>query len=408
MSQVKVFINTFDANGSYSGFQEVTTDCDQSSLQKVSQKLDNSEYDVGVFKNTSFNLSLRNDHGKYSDTDVTQSIFISKRIDSIVKVTWNANDEDVLCGFAICGQAILGDDENIFYGLLNDITSSQNIDIQKIKFSCQGLESIFERVETNYSSLTASDNISDIIYDLLNQTEITDLMSVDAGNISCGIDQVPDSIATIEETTVKEALDELLEMSNSIMYVSVSDQTVYVKPRTEGVTTDYTFYGQASDNGIENIVDIKNVRTGLNRTFNFWKWSDTTITAKDSSSITINGVRKKDLSSDLFTDTTKRTNILTDYKDEFKLPKQELELTGILDYDTLELFLLDKVEIDYPTVFTAATGTTLPFYGTAIYGTDKYPIGQWNLTITTDDKYKILGRSIDLKKGIVNFNLRKI
>lgn len=408
MSQVKVFINTFDANGAYSGFTEVTNDTDESTLQKVSQKLDNDTYDVGVFKNTSFNLSLRNDHGKYSDTDVIQSIFLRKRIDSIVKVTWNANDADVICGFAICGQAVLGGDKNIFYGLLNDITSSQNINDQKIKFSCQGLESIFDRVETNYSSLTASDNISDIIFDLLNQAEITNLITVDALNISVGIDQVPDSIVDLEETTVKEALDELLLMSNSIMYIGVSDQTLYIRPRTEGATVDYTFYGQASDNGSENIVDIRSVRTGLNRTFNFWRWTDTAITSKDNSSINDNGVRKKDLNSDLFTDTTKRTNILSNYKDEFKLPKQEFLLTGILDYDTLELFLLDKVKVDYPTVLQAAPNANLPIYGQAVYGVDKYALGQWNLTISTADSFKILGRSIDLKKNVIEFTLRKI
>ena len=156
MSVVKVFINTFDLSGAYTGFQEVTDDADQSALRKVSQKLDNNTYDVGVFKNTNFELKLRNDHGKFSDPTVLQSIFVEKRIDSVVKVTWNANEESVICGVAICGQVTLGDDINIFYGLLNDITTSQNIRDQKIKFSCQGLESFFSRVETNYADQPGS------------------------------------------------------------------------------------------------------------------------------------------------------------------------------------------------------------------------------------------------------------
>ena len=124
-------------------------------------------------------------------------------------------------------------------------------------------------------------------------------MTVSAGNISVGQDQVPDSIAELEETTVKEALDLLLEASNSVVYVDVTDQTVYVKPRTAAASVSHTFYGQASDNGSESIVNIQNVRTGLNRTFNFWKWKDTTTTAKDTTSITNYGVRKKELDNDL-------------------------------------------------------------------------------------------------------------
>jgi len=408
MSQLRVYINTFDDRNVYSGFVEYTNDTDESSLQRVSQKLDNNQFDVGVYKNTNFNLALKNDDGKFSEVGVTQSIFISKRIDSIVKITWQNAGSQAICGIAICGDAILGDEKIIFYGLLNDIATFQNIRDQKIKFSCQGLESIFQRVETNYSSLNGSDTISDIIYDLLNQTEITNLMTVSAGNISVGQDQVPDSIADLEESTVKEALDKLLEMSNSVIYVSVDDQTVYVKPRSPGATVDYIFYGQASNEGSENIIDIKNVKTGLNRTFNFWKWTDTTNTSKDQSSIDMYGVRKKEIDSSLFTNTTKIENILTDYKDEFANPKQELKLTSILDNNTVDLFLLDKVQIDYPTVFDPAPDSDLPLYGKAVYGTDKYPFGQWNLTIDSTKSYKILGRSVDLKNNLITFDLREI
>lgn len=408
MSQVRVFINTFDLLGNYSGFQEVTNDVDKNSIGTVRQRLDNSAYEVGVFKNTNLNLKLRNDHGKYSDPGVLQSIFVKKRIDSIVKVTWFANDDLPICGSAICGEAMLGDELNVFYGMLNDVASKQDIRDQKIKFSCQGMESLLDRVETNYGSLSGSDVVSDIIYDLLNQSAITALMTVDAGNISVGVDQIPDDITSLEGTTVKGALNKLLEISNSVMYVDVADQTVYVKPRTPGATLDYTFYGQASSIGSENIVDIKNVRTGLNKTFNYWVWKDTNIVSRDIQSVNDNGVRRREVDSKLFTGTTKRTNVLDNFRDEFKDPKQELELTGILDYDTIQLFLLDKVNIDYPTVFEPAQGSELPIYGTATYGEDKYPLGQWNLTIDTSTEWKVLGRSVDLKKGLIKYDLREI
>lgn len=408
MSRVRVYISPVSPTGGHTGFVDYTGDTDFTTLQKISQKLDNNEFDVGIFKNTNFNLKLRNDHGKFSDKNVAQSIFRSTREGSLVKVTWEQDENSPICGIAICGVDILTEEINVFYGILNDIASSQNIRDQKIRFSCQGLESVFSRVETNFSDLNQFDVFNAIIFDLLNQTEITSLMTVEASNISVSENQVPDSIAELEETTVKEALDKMLEMANAVVYVGVDDQTVYVKPRTPTAAVQYTFYGQASLQGSENIADITNVRTGLNRTFNFWKWTDTTITAKDASSIEEYGVRKKELDSELLTDTTRRTNILTNYKDEFKNPKQELTLTAILDYDTAGLFLLDRVNIDYPTVFESTIGGNLGRYGSAIYGTDTYPFGQWNLTIETSTNYKILGRSIDLRKGLITFNLREI
>ena len=68
----------------------------------------------------------------------------------------------------------------------------------------------------------------------------------------------------------------------------------------------------------------------------------------------------------------------------------------------------DRVDIDYPTVFTPAPGSPLPRYGQAIYGVDKYPQGAWSLTINTLANWKILGRKINLKNETVTYNLREI
>lgn len=410
MNFIKISIQTFDSNLDYTGeFIDVTDDVDIRSVGKIKQKVDGSNFDVGIFRFTDFKFTLRNDHGKYSEPGVLQSIFTDKRIDSIVKVEWSQNEFGPICGIAICGEDTLGDDVSTFYGLLNDSSSTQNIRDNKITFSVQGLESIFNKVETNFSALSGTEVISDIIFDVLNQSGVTRLMTVDAGNISCDIDQVPDTIADLEETTIKEALDILLEASNSILYVTPDTQTVFVKARNPTASVVRTFYGQSSNVGSEDIVDLKKISQGINRTFNFLKWEDTTITSKDNSSIDIYGVRKKDIDNNLITDTTKRQNVLDAYKNEFAFPKRELMLTSILDYSTVELFFMDRIAIDYPTVFYPATlSDDIPRYGLGIYGQDKYPLGTWSLTITPETNFKIIGRTIDLKKGIVEFSIREI
>lgn len=407
---VRVYVQTFDESLAYSGtFIEITEDVVDGSAGKIKQKIDNSTYDVGLFNFTDLSLELRNDHGRYSAVGNLESIFTFRRTDSIVKVTWNNGPDDYpMCGIAICGEDYLAGEVNVFYGLLNDIASTQNIRDQKIKFSVQGLESIFEKVETNYSDLDVGDTLSDTVFNLLNQTKLTDLMTVSSSNISLDIDQIPDSIASLEETTVKEALDQILLVSNSILYISVSDQTVYVKPREASATVCCNFYGQSSDNGSENIVDIKNISTGNNRIFNFMKWRDTTITSKDASSILSNGVRKKEISSDILTNSTKQGNVLDSYKDEFRNPKQELTLISYLNPDTVNLFFLDRVSVDYPTVFYPFDGGTLPKYEAAKYGEVVYPAGAFALTISTETNYKVMGRSLNIKKGEVEFLLREI
>lgn len=410
MNYVKIYIQTFNSSLNYTGeFVEVTGDVNKSNLGSIKQKIDNDTYNVGTFKYTDFRFTLRNNHGKYGDVGTLQSMFTDKRTDSIVKVVWSNVDVGTICGAAVCGNSVLPVEKNVFYGLLNDRASKQNILDNRISFSVQGLESIFETVETNHASLSTSSNVSVNIYTLLNQTKITDLMTIDQSNISCGIDQLPDVLTELDETTVKEALDAFLESSNSILYVDVETQILYVKPRTPTASVIHTFYGQASDLGSENIISLKDITAGVNKTFNFWKWKDTTTTSKDISSVDIYGVQKKELELDLFTNTTKRQNILDDYKTEFAYPKQEITLESMLDYNTVDLFFMDRVVIDYPTVlYPAIIGGEIPIYNVSEYGVDYYPEEAWTITLDDTINFKIIGRVINLKSGKTSFELREI
>ena len=410
MNFVRIYIQTFNSALDYTGeFIEVTDDVDKSSLGNISQQIDNDEYDVGTFKYTDFKFTLRNNHGRYGDIGALQSIFTDKRTDSIVKVTWSNNHIGPVCGATICGNSYLTVEKNVFYGLLNDRGSKQNILDNKISFSVQGLESVFDTVETNFSSLTTASNISVNIYTLLNQTGITDLMTVDQANITCSIDQLPDSVAELEETTVKEALDKFLAGSNSILYVDIETLTVYVKPRTPTASVIYTFYGQASNEGSENIISLNSITSGLNNTFNSWKWKETTTVSKDSSSIVTYGVQKKEIENDLLTNTTKRQNVLDDYKDEFAFPKQQFKLGSILDHETVDLFFMDRVVVDYPTVlYPASIGDDLPLYGVSQYGIAQYPEAAWSITLDDTVNFKIMGRTMSLKTGSTSYELREI
>jgi len=405
-------MQTFDNSLEYTGeFIDVTSDVEVGSVGTIRQKLDNNNFDVGAFRYSDFSFTIDNTQGKYGEPGVLQSIFTDKRIDSLVKVTWSMNDIDdinSICGLAIAGDCYLSDEENVFYGLLNDVATTQNITDNKLKFSVQGIESIFSKIETNYSALSVSDTLSATIYKLLNQTGITNRVNVAALNIVCGIDQVPDDISKLENTTVKESLDILLEYSNSVLWVDVATQTVYVKPRTPQATISKTFYGQAANTGSEDVVSISAITTGANKTFNYWKWSNSAIISKDVDSISRYGVRKKDISTDIFTNNTKQLNILTNYKDEFYLPKREMTLSAILDYSTIDLFIMDRINVDYPAVLESANEADIPRYGIAKYGESVYPVGTWLLTLRTNEHFKIIGRTINFKTGIVDYNLREV
>ena len=301
MSQLRVYINPKDDTGVFTGFQEVTEDVASESISNIVQIIDNDEYDVGLFNYNSFSLKFNNQDGKYSDVDNVNSIFRFRRGGSKIQFRWQVQVFDSICGIAECGKALISPEITVYDGILNDDATRLDIDDQQVTFRVLSSDSIFEETETNFSSLSAGDLFSDAIFTVMNQTKITDLMTISSGNITVGLDLMMDTVADFENTTVKEALDILLFGSNSVLFVR--DNVVFVKPRDGGSVSQFTFRGQASNEGIEDIIDITDISAGRNNVFNFWTWRDTTLFASDSASITANGLRKKEIDFDPITTT---------------------------------------------------------------------------------------------------------
>lgn len=404
---IRCYIKPFNDTGEYvTNWSEVTDYIDIGKIGTLKQELDNNEYDVGIFGYNSLSITLENESGIFSDIDATQSMFKYKRANSLFKITWSLNPHPLQCGLFVCGEGVLNDEIDLFTGLINDDSASSNINDQKIKFKILGKESIFSQEIVPYSDLSVGDLFSEALLTILDQTVITNVLTVSSGNISTGVDVTLDVITNFENQTVKEALDDLLEKSNSILYVK--DDTIYIEPRTVHSALSYTFYGQAATDGIEDIQNIKNIKSGINKTFNFWTWKDTTLTSSNADSVLKNGYKKKEIDFDSITNTTKRQSILDSNKDEFGSPKQEFDLTAIMDYDTIDLFILDKVSVDYPTVLYAADENSLPIFGVAIFGEARFPYGEWSLIVDASTEFKILSRNLDTKSSLITFKLKEV
>ena len=407
MSQFRIYIKPFNTIGEYvANWTDVTSYVNESSISALNQTLDNDDFNVGLFNYNDFSLKFDNESGLFSDVDVVHSMFRYKRSNSLVKITWSIQAYPTQCGTAECGYEFINPEVEIFTGLINDESSGSDISDQKINFSVLGRESIFSKAIVPFTTISAGDYISAIIYKILNQAEITSILTISAGNINPGIDFQIDSITDLQNKTVKETLDNLLLTSSSVLYVK--DGIVYVTNRDETLNVMHTFYGQASNEGIEDIESISNIRSGINRVFNFWTWRDTTLYAEELTSTDKYGYRKKEIDYDSITNGTKRQNILNSLRSEFGSPKQELELTTLVNYDTLQLFLFDKVNVDYPTVLYAADENIIPIWGAVKWGAFKWPFGEWGLTLNTSQHFKIMGKKIDMKKHLITFKLRAI
>lgn len=408
MARWRVYIKPFDVNGNYvSEYIEITRDV--ASLGSPKQGIDNTEFDVGVIKNSGFNITLRNDHGHYSGVTELQSIFRYTRKNSLLKITWDFRDRGLICGFFQCGREPLGGEYVVFEGLINEVTSSSDIQAQQATFACLGFDSLLQEIAVPYSSINNGDSFSTILYAMLNQAPFTDLVTVSLSNITPSTNIAIDDKTTLENKTVGQVLKPLLLAANSVLFIK--DGIVYVTGRDESSTNMFTFYGQASRSN-ENIISIPKFRDGMNRVFNMWTWEDVpSVYSRDLTSIAQYGQLSKQMKLEIISDasTSKIQTILDANKTEFAYPKIELDLETPIWYDVLGLEILDKVNIDYPTIYISFDGGPLPRYdqGFLYDGTARYPHEQWALTLSTETYFKIMAKKIDVKKQTITFSLRE-
>lgn len=409
MSTTHVYLKPFidDAGSGYvADWIEVSKDV--SELGTLTQALDNTEYEVGVFRASNVKLSLLNHHGYYSDVGNVDTIFKYTRARSLVKITWEPGNHPLIAGFfnADDPDAIASEEITVFEGLLDDVGTQQKIDDADVDFQVLGYEALLNELVVPYSSIANGDSQAAAIYAMLNQSPFNARVTVALANISTGAAATIDDKSDLENKTVLEALKQILVATSSVLWIE--NNVVYVAPRTASSTVAYTFYGQGAIDGIENIVSIDQYRSGVNKIRNFWTWKDTTLAVGDTSSRNKYGTQKREIDLPIITDTTKRTTLLTACKDEFANQKREMLLEGFVDVNTLALFLLDRVVVDYPSVALPNENNPLAVYEIGEYDQDYYAEELIPLTIESSARFKIMTRQIDFKKETVKFQLREI
>ncbi len=407
MGKIRTYISTFDLAGDYKPFEDISIEVLR--VGDVDISIDNTDFEIGLIKNSNLKLTVRNDGGKFSDPGNFNSIFELKRKDSKVRITWDRRETPLICGFFMPGKEMLGEEVVLFEGILNEVTSTQNILEQDVEFNILGYESKLQEIEVPFSSLSGTMDYEEILLVSLNQSPFNDFVSVNAPNINCAINQVPDDISDLENRTVSEVLREILKLSKSVLYIN-TDLEVIVSDRLASASVVKQFFGQASIIGIENIISISGLRDGVNRVKNFFTWDETSLVASDFTSIQTYGVQKEEFTSRLIdiSSTSKIQAILDGYRDDFRDPKMELTITTPLGYDSIGLNILDRVTINYPTVFIASNNEVIPRYGIGVYGSSRYPTGFFDLTIDETKPFKILGKKISATNNTITYKLREI
>lgn len=404
MSRIRANITPFDDNGKLSTEIEITRDVLTDSISSVSKQLDLSTFDIGIFRSSNGTLSVRNDHGRYNDVGDSASIFKFKRSNSLFRLTFDRSNFNAHGNCGLLPHEIHPSLEvDVFKGLIIDDSSTQDVRKHNSKFQLLGREILLDREDVPFALLANGQTVKVIIEKLLNQTSITDFMNFNAANIVPANNVVVDLVASYENQTVKQALNRLLLISNSVFFLDGDNMKVSSRDPTVGI--DFTFNGQAAS-GRENITNLNNVRNGLNRVINYFTWKDTTLLEQEPGTVALHGIRKKEIFDESITTEATKTAILEALRDEFGPLKDELDIETPLTYATLELDLLSRVNIDYPR--PVITANDLAQYGSAQYDIAQYPKDLSTFRRFKTQEYKIIKQTINLKKEIAKYTLRRI
>lgn len=410
--QIKCYLQTFNSTGQYTGvWRDITLYLSQ--LGSFSVDVDSTDFQIGVYRNANVSMSLSNRDGLFSDVGQPTSIFNYTRSNSLVKFTYAIQDEGPYAGMMVAGTDYLSDEVEFFRGLLSDSATSMTLKTEQITFTVLGRESVLDSVLVPSVGLTNGQTVSSILYTLLNQSLVTNILTVSSSNFAPTLNAQVDVVTNFQSASVKTVLDELLLISNSVL--TIVNDAVAIGSRQPTSDVKKIFYGQASKLGPENIIDIQNIVNGYAKLFNQVTWnagsstSPTTPTAvyQNNASIAKYGLFTYDLSPSSITTTSTQLSIAQAAVTEFGLPKRQMDLTTPLTYDTLSLNLLDRVAVDYPTVYVSE-GFSFPICGVAVCGAAVLPRGIWSFQIDTTTNWKIIKKTVNASKFEVTLTLREI
>jgi hypothetical protein len=389
----KIFFTPLVGEITYGAAVDVTADIDLTdfvkSLGTIKREIDNGDYDIGIFTFGDITLNAINFSRKFNDEKDALSIFPFRRDRCKVEIIFY--DEQ-------------GNSSTRFKGLINDDATRLDIDKDMVRLKVLSLDSIFRQVSVPAGAIVAGDLFSTAIKKILNVPEITSTLTYSASNISVSLDLQIDEGEVFSAIPAKEALDQLLLASNSILFVDNTD-TIRVKPRLESANIFY-LYGAGDALGRENILSISNYNNGIQRAYNSIAVNENTVFT-NTAWVEQYGFRQKSLSFDFITTISKEEQIAENIAAEFRVPKPELEIK-VKSSDFQSIDLLDLVQIDLGYRNTPHPDDDgLPMYGSAQYGIDHYAISAGSFKIYPKEKWKVTGIEENPAKNIMTLRLRQ-
>ena len=385
---VRAYLAPRNLENEYDDYINVTRFVVDNRLGDYERSIDSNDFDIGFFEESSLSIGFDNSEAKFTEG---YGYFDNKIVDrSKLKIVAGFHDTDDL----------VPEYEVTFEGIIDDRGTSLDAQTETAVFTVLSYSSIVGRLRTDPGAVTNGQSFSTALFNLLNRSEITSLLTVDADNIEPKVDLTIDDASWFTGKQLKSSLEGILLASNSVM--KITDNTIYITSRQESDTVRFQFWGKGSPRP-SNIESIKNFNNGQKRVITRVQINSTTTVDAIDEILERYGSQIKTLDIGFIDDEATIESIANDILEEFQYPKRELELTT--DFLSNEVELLDMVTIDNQGTIVEASPSK---YGQAVYGTAKYTRRRGGVKIRQNVGFKILGISHDYQQYSTTLKLREI
>lgn len=324
------------------------------SIPNINMQLPNSSYAFGVVEVPSCTIKFKSINKEFAKEDQYQSVFFGFiRHKTQVRISQGFKDE------------IIGTEyyEEVYRGFIDEQSTNTKVDKDNIYQFLQIEDMLtFLLKEHTYSEFTLTSlTLENFVYELMNNIEFTDFMTVNSGNIDAGYDiqhiyQIysdgGDTITTWEGQTQILTILQELSTGHSIFYQR--NGVFYYKPITGTSSVIKTFKK-------DKVVKFQNYSNNIDKVYENIYWGDTGIVFNAPNQ---KYGSRKTIEVEAVRDLTDRENMLATigtrtavqkagyrlivpvYPSVFILDKIKVE-TGL--YNPLDGFILDqsRLDVDY-------------------------------------------------------------
>lgn len=391
--QYQILITPLVAKRTYGTEIDVTKDVDisefvgENGISTIKKEIDNGDYEIGIFTFGDININCINQMGRFSGPEDYRTIFKYSRDKAKVVVNYLDGDGDVIVRFK---------------GITEELGTREDFFKEEVKLKVLSEDSILRKSKIPAGVIQNGATFSSAIDSILNNPEVTNLLSYNFSNVAVALDLQIDDGSWFDNRSRKEGLDALMLCCGSVL--NVEDSTIYVRTRDVNLKGAFTFHGPGDVFGRENILKITQYNNGMQRMINSVVVNGFEVS--DDDLVDEYGLRQKSFDFEFLTTPSKQNAVGTSILNEFKVPKAEMLLEAPTDI-VQDLTFFDPISINYPYRIVPSGDNPIPYFGSSIFGEAVFPEVYGNIRISPRKAWKIIGRQEKAKNMTTILKLRE-